>query len=88
MTKLGDRTDIPTLDGGWVNLTEAAALLGYSRSYMYKLAAKAPSEGGFSTLHKIGSQASYVVNQQEISSILAERPPVEEVVLSLAELQK
>lgn len=78
MTKLADRDDIPTLSGGWVNFTEAAEQLGWSRSYMYKYA----ESPGFKTLHRIGGKASYVVNQKEIESIKDSRvlPVVEEAV--------
>lgn len=68
MTKLSD-TDIPKLDGGWINFTEAAERLGYTRSYMYKKA----SAGGFETLRRLGDQPTYVLNESEIEKILAGR---------------
>jgi hypothetical protein len=68
MTKLADM-EVPSLEGGWVTLAEAADRLGYTRSYAYKKA----SSNGFQTLHSIGSQASYVVNESEILDILEER---------------
>lgn len=70
MTKLAEIQEIPTLEGGWINLTEAADILGYTRSYMYKKASKFGTPGGFDTLRKIGSQASYVVSRTEVEAIL------------------
>lgn len=67
MSKLAERNDIPSLDG-WINLTEAAERLGYTRSYMYKLANK---PDGLQTLHRIGTQASYVVAVEEIDELIA-----------------
>lgn len=66
MSKLSDRTDIPHLEGGWINLTEAAELLGVTRSYVYKLANK---PDGLTTLRCIGNQASYVVQAEEIERL-------------------
>lgn len=75
MTKLADRTDIPVLEGGWINFTEAAERLGYTRSYMYKKASKSPEEGGFKTVRRIGSQSSFVINESEVDEILANQAP-------------
>ncbi len=69
MTKLADRTDIPVLKGGWLNFTEAAELLGWSRSYMYKYA----ESPGFKTLHRIGGKASYVINESEVEAVQGSR---------------
>lgn len=75
MTKLSARTDIPALEGGWVNLTEAAGLLGLTRSYVYKCA----GEGKFNTLRRIGSQSVFVVNEREIQNMIDQRTkPVED----------
>jgi predicted DNA-binding transcriptional regulator AlpA len=69
MTKLAE-LDIPVLEGGYINLTEAADRLGWTRSYMYKKASRFGEEGGFASLRKIGSQASYVVLESEVEEIL------------------
>jgi predicted DNA-binding transcriptional regulator AlpA len=66
MTKLAELPDIPVLSGGWINLTEAASRLGYTRSYIYKRA----SDGAFKTLHRVGSQTSYVVNVDEVEELI------------------
>lgn len=60
--------DVPVLEG-WVNLTEAAEKLGVTRQHAYKLA----KNGGFSTLHQLGTKPAYVVNTTEIEKILAAR---------------
>lgn len=70
--KLADRTDIPSLDG-WVNLTEVADMLGVTRSYVYKMASRTPDEGGFNTLHRIGTQASYIVSRDEVQNLIEGR---------------
>src|SRR5690606_37066921 len=88
--KLAD-IDIPQLeDGQWINLTEAAELLGYTRSYMYKRASKYGEPGGFQTLFRVGNQASYVISREEVNELLAERevPAVEEVVEPVAPKKK
>jgi len=58
---LSDRA-VPTLPG-WISLTEASTILGLSRQYVYKKA----GEGLFRTLHRIGSQPSYVVSEDEVA---------------------
>lgn len=73
MTKLAERNDIPLLEGGWINLTEAARLLGYTRAYVYKKAAKPAEDGGFETLRRVGTQPTFVVNMSEIESLLEKR---------------
>lgn len=65
MPKLTD-LDIPTL-GDWINLTEAANILGVSRSYLYKVA---PS---FNSLYRIGTQAVYVVSRAEVEEFAEAR---------------
>lgn len=74
MTKLADREDIPVLKGGWINFTEAAERLGWTRSYMYKKASKPAKEGGFKTVHRIGAQPTFVINESEIEEIIASQP--------------
>lgn len=56
--------DIPALDD-WVNFTEGAEVLGFSRQYMYKLA----QNNKFKTLHKIGTQPTFVVSRAELESL-------------------
>lgn len=60
--------DVPLLEGGYVNLTEAAAILGVTRSYVYKLAARPADQGGLSTLRRVGNQAVYVVKASELEA--------------------
>jgi hypothetical protein len=84
MTKLAE-LEIPALEGGWINLTEAAERLGFTRSYMYKKAARYGQPGGFETIRKIGTQASYVIAESEVEDLLtrareeSEQPVVEAV---------
>jgi uncharacterized membrane-anchored protein len=66
--KLSEDPNVPMLDG-WVNLTEAAELLGITRQHAYKVA----SNGGFKTLHKIGHQPQFIIASQEVDSIKADR---------------
>jgi predicted DNA-binding transcriptional regulator AlpA len=85
MTKLAE-LEIPVLEGGYINLTEAAERLGYTRSYMYKKASRFGEPGGFTTIRRIGSQASYVIQESEVEDLLTRalekpaEPVVEEVV--------
>lgn len=53
----------------WVNLTEAAEILGITRQHAYKRA-KHTSQGrpgGFKTLRQIGTKPSYVVRRSELT---------------------
>lgn len=73
MTKLSE-LNLPTLDGGWITLKEAADRLGLTRSYIYKKVAN----GDFTTAHRIGAEASYIVNASEVDAMLNHvTPPVE-----------
>ena len=66
--------NIQTLDD-WVNLTEAAEILGITRQHAYKRA-KRTSQGlqnGFKTLRQIGTKPSYVVRRSELQSELESR---------------
>ena len=70
MTKLAEM-DLPTLEGGWLALSEAAELLSFSRAYMYKLV----SNGSFDTARRIGTAASYVINRSEVDALINARIP-------------
>lgn len=63
--------NVPVLDG-WVNLTEAAEILGISRQHSYKRAKLTSSNrpGGWKTLHQIGTKPMYVVAQSELQEEL------------------
>lgn len=66
--------NIQALDD-WVNLTEAAEILGITRQHAYKRA-KHTSEGrpgGFKTLRQIGTKPSYVVSRAELQRELDAR---------------
>lgn len=66
--------NIPALDD-WVNLTEAAEILGITRQHAYKRA-KHTSQGragGFKTLRQIGTKPSYVVRRSELQAELDAR---------------
>lgn len=69
--KLGN---IQTLKG-WVNLTEAAEILGITRQHAYKRAqlASQGKPGGWKTLHQVGTKPMYVVAQSELQEELANR---------------
>ncbi len=68
--KLRDDPSVPTL-AGWVNITEAAEILGITRQHSYKLARTPVSEGGYKTLHRVGTQPSYVVSVKELEERIA-----------------
>ena len=59
--KLSDNQDIPVLKG-WVNMTEAAEMLGITRQHAYKLS----TNGAFKTLHRVGTQPTFVISVKEI----------------------
>ena len=64
--------NIPILDG-WVNLTEAAEMIGITRQHAHKKARLA-NEGkpnGWKTIHRVGSKPMYVVSTHEIEEIHA-----------------
>lgn len=60
---LSQNTDIPVLDG-WVAITEAASILGFTRQYCYRLA----QNGYFETLHRIGESATFVISREELDA--------------------
>lgn len=70
--KLSQQDNIPAL-GDWVNLTEGAEILGYSRQYMYKLA----QGGKFESLHRIGTQPTFVVSKADIQNWQSVRDAVD-----------
>lgn len=69
--KLGNLPELP----GWVNLTEAAEMLGISRQHSYRRArlANEGHTGGWKSCHRIGSKPSYVVSLDEIREELEAR---------------
>lgn len=62
--------NIPTLDG-WVNLTEAAEMLGISRQHAFKKARQANDghPSGWKTIRRVGSKPMYVISTAEIADI-------------------
>lgn len=70
--KLSDNPDVPTLKG-WVNITEAAEMLGITRQHSYKKATQFGRPGGWRTLHRVGTQPAYVVAIEEIEELKAAR---------------
>lgn len=66
--------NVPTLEG-WVNLTEAAEIVGISRGHSYKRAklASQGKSGGWKTLHRIGTKPMYVVSVAELRAELEEK---------------
>jgi hypothetical protein len=59
--------------GYWVNLTEAAEILGITRQHAYKRATKPADKGGFKTLRQLGTKPAYVINSRELDQILEAR---------------
>ena len=72
--KLTESENVPVLEE-WINLTEAAEILGLSRQYVNKIAEKT-----FKSLHKLGNSPALVVRRSEIEAIKERRsaPPAEE----------
>lgn len=66
--------NIPKLDG-WVNLTEAAEILGITRQHAFKKARQADAglSNGWKTIRRVGSKPMYVVNTSEIADMLASK---------------
>lgn len=64
--------NIPILDG-WVNLTEAAEMLGITRQHAFKKARQANDghPNGWKTIRRVGSKPMYVVSTAEIEDLLA-----------------
>src|SRR5690606_14876364 len=64
--------NIPVLDG-WVNLTEAAEMIGITRQHAHKKARLA-NEGkpnGWKTIHRVGSKPMYGVRIPEVKGMQA-----------------
>jgi hypothetical protein len=65
----GEKYEIPVFPG-WINLTDAADLLGISRTYAHELA----NSGGFKTAHRLaGSRRIIIVREAEVKSMKRER---------------
>lgn len=60
---LSQNQDVPVLEG-WVAITEAAELLGFTRQYCYRLA----QHGYFDSLRRIGKSATFVVSTGEVEA--------------------
>lgn len=63
--------NIPKLDG-WVNLTEAAEMLGITRQHAFKKARQA-HEGhpsGWKSIRRVGTKPMYVISTAEIAELL------------------
>jgi len=75
--------NVPVLEG-WVNLTEAAEILGITRQHSYKRAKLGAQgkPGGYRTLHQIGTKPMYVVSLSEIQKELEARRESEAEVSS------
>lgn len=64
--------NIPVLDG-WVNLTEAAEMIGITRQHAHKKArlANLGKPNGWKSIRRVGTKPMYVVSLDEISEILS-----------------
>ena len=60
--------NIPKLPG-YVNITEAAEILGISRQQMYREARR----GDFKSLRQVGTKSFYVVGTEELEQVLQRR---------------
>lgn len=62
--------NIPQLDG-WVNLTEAAEMLGITRQHAFKKARQANDghPSGWKTIRRVGSKPMYVISTGEIADL-------------------
>ncbi|MGV3733054.1 MAG: hypothetical protein ACO1N6_06605 [Microcella sp.] len=62
--------NIPQLDG-WVNLTEAAEMLGITRQHAFKKARQANDghPSGWKTIRRIGTKPMYVIAVSEIEEM-------------------
>lgn len=62
--------NIPQLDG-WVNLTEAAEMLGITRQHAFKKARQANDghPSGWRTIRRIGNKPMYVISVAEIEEV-------------------
>lgn len=59
--------NLPQL-GEWVNLTEAAEIVGVTRQYAYRMAKRTNDglSGGWQTIHRLGSNGHYVISLDEV----------------------
>lgn len=59
--------NLPALED-WVNITEAAEIIGISRQYAYRMAARTNDglEGGWQTIHRIGTKGNYLISLNEV----------------------
>lgn len=66
--------NLPTLDG-WVNLTEAAEMLGITRQHAFEKAGQANDghPNGWKTIRRVGSKPMYVVSTAEIADLQSAR---------------
>ncbi|MBR10388.1 MAG: hypothetical protein CMP48_22225 [Rickettsiales bacterium] len=74
--------NIPQLEG-WVNLTEAAEMLGITRQHAFKKARQA-NEGhpsGWITVRRVGSKPMYVISTAEIADLQAARADKTDLLL-------
>ena len=72
-TMAAEFENIPVLDG-WVNLTEAAEMLGVTRQHAHKKARLA-SEGkpnGWKSIRRVGTKPMYIVSLEEIGKNLSD----------------
>ncbi|MBA4248550.1 MAG: hypothetical protein C0444_09705 [Microbacterium sp.] len=62
--------NIPQLDG-WVNLTEAAEMLGITRQHAFKKVRQANDghPSGWRTIRRVGSKPMYVISTAEIADL-------------------
>lgn len=63
VSPLSQNDQVPALEG-WVAITEAAKILGFTRQYCYRLA----QNGYFESLHRIGESATFVISTEELAS--------------------
>ena len=66
--------NIPVLDG-WVNLTEAAEMIGITRQHAHKKARLA-NEGkpnGWKSIRRVGTKPMYLISTTEIADLRAGR---------------
>jgi hypothetical protein len=63
--------NIPVLDG-WVNLTEAAEMIGITRQHAHKKArlANEGKSNGWKSIRRVGTKPMYLVSTEEIGEIL------------------
>ena len=60
---LSQNESIPVLSG-WVAITEAAKLLGFTRQYCYRLA----QNGYFDSIHRLGDSSTFVISTAELDA--------------------